>query len=149
MERNTIVLKAPVGIPQGYFQTLRLILRQGIVGVAYRQLRPKLIVPVSTSAAACSCEIKDFYVAIVQCRPVRRNSTFRRHGLTSVCFFVFAYSVGVRLKLQKIGDGGSVLDYCGLATLNGLARNRRSLAPVGISHRCARYPTHPKGISNP
>ena len=35
----------------------------------------------------CSCEIKDFYVAIVQFRPVRRNSTFRRHGLTSVCFF--------------------------------------------------------------
>ena len=25
------------------------------------------------------------------------------------------------------GDGGSVLDYCGLATLNGLARNGRSL----------------------
>ena len=42
----------------------------------------------------------------VQCRPVRRNSTFRRHGLTSVCFFIFAYSVGVRLKFQKYGDGG-------------------------------------------
>ena len=28
-------------------------------------------------------EIKDFHVALVQCRAVRRNSTFRRHALTS------------------------------------------------------------------
>ena len=55
----------------------------------------------------CSCEIKGFYVTIVLFRPVRRNSTFRRHGLTSVCFFVFAYSVGVWLKLQKYGDEGN------------------------------------------
>ena len=51
-------------------------------------------------------------VAIVQFRPVRRNSTFRRHGLTSVCFFVFAYSVGVRLKLQKIGDNVRKIKLC-------------------------------------
>lgn len=30
-------------------------------------------------------------------------------------------------KTGKNGDGGSFLDYCGLATLNGLARNGRSL----------------------
>ena len=51
-----------------------------------------------------SCEIcfANFYVAVVQCRPVRRNSTFRRHGLTSVCFFIFANSIGVWLKFQKL-----------------------------------------------
>ena len=50
-----------------------------------------------------------------------------RHALTSLCFLAFAYSVGVWLKLRKFGAYGSVLDYCGLATLNGLARNGRSL----------------------
>ena len=38
MERNTIVLKAPVGIPQGYFQTLRLILRQEFAGISQGSL---------------------------------------------------------------------------------------------------------------
>ena len=51
-----------------------------------------------------SCEIcfAHFYVAVVQCRPVRRNSTFRRHGLTSACFFVFAYSSQSTAQTSKV-----------------------------------------------
>ncbi len=67
-----------------------------------------LIIMVKTMSAKselCSCEIKDFYVAVVQFHPIRRNSTFRSHRLTSVCFFIFANSVRVWLKFQKTGPG--------------------------------------------
>ena len=47
-----------------------------------------------------------------------------------------------RLPISPLAQN-LLLDYCGLATFNRLARIRRSLAPVGISHRCARYPTSP------
>ena len=96
----------------------------------------------------CSCEIKDFYVAFVQFRPVRRNSSFRRHGLTSVCFFVFAYSVGVRLKLQKFGDGGRRLISFGIRQ-----RNFTLTASVKSQNQrfwiCRRIRTHSLGFDPP
>ena len=43
-------------------------------------------------------------------------------------YFFSITSVVLTLAIAgKGGDGGSFLDYCGLATLNGLARNGRSL----------------------
>ena len=60
-----------------------------------------------------SCEIcfANFYVAVVQCRPVRRNSTFRRHGLTSACFFVFAYSSQSTAQTSKVWRWWQTLNF--------------------------------------